>query len=335
MRLRRRLLEARWAIYARYLARSQKPILIGPFRSETGFELLYWIPFLERFCKTYQIPRERLIYLGRGGSAQWFDSAGKADLYEYFPLEAARAISVQASQQTGSLKQNQATALERRIAETAAASLGFRDVHHLSPSWMYQLLSPFWAGTHPLSWLDDRVLHPVRMKAPAVSHELKAKLPEHYIAMRWYARATWPLREDLVLWTRRLVEAVASRIPVVLIQSGFQTDDHADINLGPIPNVVNLAELTEMSPTDNLAIQSSVIAHAKGYVGTYGGMAQGAMRWGVPTLALYSEFGQTSPAHLHLTHSLSLKSGVPFVATYPQSLEALVPLVGRKETVTA
>lgn len=320
-------LRSRWAIWSRRLAYSSRPILLGPWRSEVGFELLYWIPFLTAFRERYQIPRDRLVYLGRGGSAQWFDAAGRADLFEFLPLDAARQLSLQSTQQTGSLKQHTEEAWERHVCALAATSLGLRHYQILSPSWMYRLLAPFWTGHQPLAWLDRQCLHPVTVRAPALDPALHQRLPAQYIAMRWYARATWPLREDLVLWTRRLVEAVASRIPVVLIRSGIHADDHADIELGPIKNVVLLTDLAPMGILDNLAIQSAVIAHAKGYVGTYGGMAQGAMRWGVPTVALYQQFGQTSPAHLHLTQSLSLKSGVPFIATQPQSLDAILPLI--------
>lgn len=334
--LSRRLLEAQWAMHARRLAASSRPIIAGPWRSEVGFELLYWIPFLERFRKTYSIPPERLFYIGRGGSAQWFQSAGRADLFEFLPLEAVRTLTVQASQQTGSIKQQHDPAWERHICALAATATGLTHYHRLSPSRMYRLLAPFWQGDESSKWLYRRTLHPVRMQAPPLAHELAGKLPETYIAMRWYARSTWPLREDVVLWTRKLVEAVASRIPVVLIESDIHADDHADMNLGKLPNVVSLKDLTSQTPTDNLAIQSSVIQRAQGYVGTYGGMAQGAMRWGVPTVALYKDFGQTAPAHLSLTHELSLQSGVPFVATEPEHLDKLLPLIlARKETVGA
>lgn len=336
MRLPRRLLELYWAITARRLARSSRPILLGPWRSEVGFELLYWLPFLERFQKTYQIPRDRLIYLGRGGSAQWCDSSGKADLFEFLPVEAVRGLTIQASQQTGSIKQQDHPAWERHVCALAATSMGIKNYHVLSPSWMYQLLSPFWQGREPLSWLDRWCLHRQRLPVPALSPELKRSLPEQYLAMRWYARPTWPLQEALVLWTWKFVEAVASQMPVVLIQTDFHIDDHADFELGKIPNVFRLSDLTASAPLNNLAIQSSVIAHAQGYIGTYGGMAQGAMRWGVPTLALYTEFGQTSPAHLTLTQSLSLQSGVPFVCTTPQRIESLLPLItAKKAMVTA
>jgi hypothetical protein len=78
--MRQPLLHAEWAIFARYLSRSSRPILVGPWRSEVGFELLYWIPFLTSFAKRYGIPKDRLIAIGRGGSACWYESAGKADL---------------------------------------------------------------------------------------------------------------------------------------------------------------------------------------------------------------------------------------------------------------
>ena len=334
--MRRHLLDLRWVLTARTLARSSRPILLGPWRSEVGFELLYWIPFLTRFAKSYGIPAERLIYLGRGGSAQWFESAGRADLFEFLPLEAVRGLTIQSSQQTGSLKQQSEEAWERHVCALAATAMGLKRYHVLSPKWMYQLLSPFWEGSKPLTWLDDKLLHLAMMPPPPIPKSLESQLPAQFVAMRWYARATWPLKEDLILWTRKLVESVAARVPVVLIDSGFQTDDHADINLGSIPNVHRLSTLQPMTPLNNLQIQSGVIARAQGYVGTYGGMAQGAMRWGVPTLALYDQFGQTSPMHLHLTQSLSLKSGVPFVATYPLAIERLTELVlAKREGVAA
>ncbi len=335
MRSRRRFIAAQWAVYARYLASSNRQILLGPWRSEVGFELLYWIPFLNHFRHTYGIDRNRLIAIGRAGSAAWYDTAGAGDLYEHIPVETARTLSIQASQQTGSIKQHQDEGWERHVCALAAKSIGLTKYHVLSPRWMYGLLEPFWMGQQPVSWLDGKILQHVKLPAPPLDPAIAKYLPEHYIAMRWYARPTWPLKEDLVLWTRKLVEATASRIPVVMIGSGMHTDDHSDMNLGNIPNVFHLKDFAPQTPLNNLAIQSAVIARASGYVGTYGGMAQGAMRWGVPTVALYHEFGQTSSAHLQLSHDISLKTGVPFVVTQPQSLDVLLPLIGKGEAVTA
>lgn len=318
-----KFLAQRWALYARHLAASKKPILVGPWRSEVGFEVLYWIPFLNAFRKRYQIDPQRIIVLGRGGSAAWYRAAGSGDIFEHLPVDMLRTIANHEARSTGSIKHHRDEGWESHVCALAAQSIGVEHYHQLSPRWMYHLLAPYWEGRQPLGWLDQWLVHEHPMKVPAVT----VGLPEKYIAMRWYARATWPLREDLLLWTRRLVEAVASRIPVVLIDSGIHTDDHADISLGDIPNVIQLSSATEQTPLNNLAIQSAVISKAQGYVGTYGGMSQLAMRFGVPTVALYHEFGQTSPHHLYLTQALSLRTGIPFIATYPGAVDALVPLI--------
>lgn len=324
--MRHRDLELKWAAYASRLRYSDKPILLGPWRSEVGFEILYWIPFLNAFREQYKIEKDRLIAIGRGGSAAWYKTAGTADLYEFVPVETVRTWSVQASQQTGSLKQRQREPWERHVCGLTAASLGIEHYHTLGAHWMYGLLEPWWQGKATEQLLGRYTLQPVKYPAPAIDPALASKLPEKFIAMRWYARPTWPMREDLNLWTRTFVEKIARQMPVVLIDS-FHADDHADINLGPIANTIRLSELVEQTPTDNLLIQSAVIARAQAYVGTYGGMAQGAMRWGVPTVALYHEFGQTAPAHLTLTQSLSLRTSTPFLCVQPKDCDGAVSMI--------
>ena len=317
-----------WLIQRDRLERSPLPILVGPWRSEVGFEILYWLPFLHHAMKS-GIDPSRMIAIGRGGSAHWYGTGGTADLYEFVPVETVRQWSILASQQTGSIKQQSEESWEPHVVALTAASLGLKEYQVLSPSWMYRLLSPFWEGKESLQWLDQHTLQPVRFPAPAIDAALQLQLPKDFIAMRWYVRPTWPHKEQLLLWMRKLVERVAQSSPVVLIDS-FHADDHADVNLGPIPNTHRLSDLTTQTPLNNLQIQSSVIARAKAYVGTYGGMSQLAMRFGVPTLALYDTFEQTAHAHLQLTQYLSLKTGVPFLACTPKEVDGVLPMLWGK-----
>ena len=63
---------ARPASWSRVLGRSGRPIIVGPWLSETGFELLYWIPFLA-WAKTYgNFDPEQLVVVSRGGAAPWY-----------------------------------------------------------------------------------------------------------------------------------------------------------------------------------------------------------------------------------------------------------------------
>src|SRR5688572_32368785 len=54
------------------VARGRGPIIAGPWLSEVGFEVLYWIPFLRWFEDRYRVDRERVIAVSRGGVADWY-----------------------------------------------------------------------------------------------------------------------------------------------------------------------------------------------------------------------------------------------------------------------
>src|SRR5690242_8075598 len=54
------------------VARGRGPIIAGPWLSEVGFEVLYWIPFLRWFEDRYRVDRERVIAVSRGGVAGWY-----------------------------------------------------------------------------------------------------------------------------------------------------------------------------------------------------------------------------------------------------------------------
>src|SRR5690606_17616643 len=54
------------------LGRQDRPIIVGPWMTETGFELLYWIPFLA-WAKAYgSLHEDQLVVVSRGGAASWY-----------------------------------------------------------------------------------------------------------------------------------------------------------------------------------------------------------------------------------------------------------------------
>src|SRR4029077_5178669 len=54
------------------LSRNEETIVVGPWMSEVGFEILYWIPFLNWAMTYKQFDPERLIVISRGGVADWY-----------------------------------------------------------------------------------------------------------------------------------------------------------------------------------------------------------------------------------------------------------------------
>ena len=76
---RARAVQTEWQVEREIaqVARGRHPIIAGPWLSEVGFEVLYWIPFLRWFEDRFRVDRERVVAVSRGGVAGWYaDVAG-------------------------------------------------------------------------------------------------------------------------------------------------------------------------------------------------------------------------------------------------------------------
>jgi hypothetical protein len=58
------------------VARGRHPIIAGPWVSEGGFEILYWIPFLRWFEDRYRVDPKRVVAMSRRGVAAWYSDVG-------------------------------------------------------------------------------------------------------------------------------------------------------------------------------------------------------------------------------------------------------------------
>lgn len=294
-----------WPAYKRLLQRSKKPILVGPWRGEVGFEALYWIPWLEAFG----LPKERLIPVTRGGMGVLYGTPTYLELYAMRKPEAIRVENRLQHQQTGMLKQMRTSAFDRQVLKDAAETLKLTDYHVLHPKWMYQSLSPFWDGHKGIAWLMPQLTFPV----PKLDLQGDVKLPEKFVAVRFYARATFPAHPMTADVARETIKHLAKDQAVILLNSGGFFDDHMDFEpKSPIPNVYKLGDLLKLTPENNLGAQAAVLTKALGFVGTYGGLAQLALRLRKPAVSFYTEWGGTAWPHRTLSEMLAASMGVPF-----------------------
>lgn len=292
--------------YLRRLAASTKPILLGPWRSEVGFEALYWLPFLRWAVKTYGITPSRIVTVTRGGASLLYGTAS-VDLYRLRSVDEVRLENLYDWQRTQLQKQTHSTPWDRDVLHAAAAAaLGRQQRYHvLHPTWMYWALSPFWEEQRGLPYLTSMTDYEPLPKVKRLDHDL----PAHYVAMKWYDRATFPLGDPAVqTWIRELISIVGAQTKIVLLTGTPQSDDHIDVEVRH-PNVVSLPPA---QPDQNLAQQIQILSHADGFVGTYGGMAQLALRMGVPSCSFYRQFGGTCHAHLSLSSWIAKRTNVPF-----------------------
>jgi hypothetical protein len=276
-----------------------------------GFEALYWIPFVHHLAHVLKIAPARLFPITRGGAAAWYGTPQGLELYamrtpQQVRVENRRQFAVQAM-----LKQTRVTPFDRAVLHDAAETLRLgRHYLVLHPAWMYQALMPFWQESRGLGWLQRR-LRMEDLTMPPLPDTVT--LPPQFVAVRFYARSTFPLQETNVQFARETIKQIASHVPVVLLNAGLHVDDHVDVEFKTLPpNVVRLTDLIPLLPEQNLAIQSAVLARALGFVGTYGGLAQLALRLKRPVVSVYSEWAGTALAHVHLSQAIALQLGLPF-----------------------
>jgi hypothetical protein len=307
--------------FFRYFASTKWPILVGPWRSEVGFEVLYWLPWLQRFCRQYQIKESRLIAISRGGAAQWYSAAKAVELYDYLPPDRIRKAMIADAGRTGSVKQFAPASWEEKLIPLIADDLGLRRYHVLHPSVMYRGLNDFWAGKVSMEVaLKDFAFDPFPIPHPP----LDLPLPERFVAVRFYQRHTWPMDEPNQLWVGNLVDRIAKKLPVVVLDPPFHADDHQDFPLSG-PNIISLAPYVTLR--NNLAVQSAVIAKSQAFVGTYGGTMQLAVRLRKPAVGFYKQFSGTAAQHLDLTHRLGVMQNVPAFVGRPEDAQFVMEVM--------
>lgn len=270
------------------------PIVVGPWLSEIGFELLYWIPFLRWACAFAKLRPEDLWIVSRGGCQSWYAdlSPNYVDALDFYDPKAyragnARRIAEQTAQHDTlglrhgrpSTKQHISTSFDREILAHVARTTGIDTSRVLHPSLMYALFRPFWLRKAPS--LYTQMTEPRRLVASSVV----ADLPASYVAAKFYASAACSysfLHQKMV---NACVRAVAETSDVVLLHSGTKYDDHGDFPIDPHPRVRRIP----LDPGTNLATQTAVIAGATSYVGTYGGFAYLAPFLGIKARTFYAQ----------------------------------------------
>jgi len=292
--------------YLRGIAATGRPIILGPWRSELGFEVLYWLPFLAWALKYAGIEKDRCFALSRGGMGALYPASRYDDLYTLRGIDALR-IENQIEYQTRKvMKQTTVQAWDRAVCAEAAARHGLGKYHLLHPSWMYWLFNDFWEEQATVRLVLD---HSRYEPLPVPNLPAGLELPKEFIAVRFYERATFPLNQAVKVMATDLTRKLAQHHPVVLLNQGLFADDHTDL---PITGE-NISSLSgQIKPEQNFILQAAILARCEAFVGTYGGVAQWALRYRKPTMSFYTTFQGTLHAHRNFSHMLSSHLDTPF-----------------------
>jgi hypothetical protein len=314
------------------LAAEPGPVIAGPFTGEVGFELLYWIPLLRWAIREVPDLRGRLVVVSRGGVSSWIEGleARYVDILSLFsPEDFARHRAI-------ADKQREVRPFEDEVVRAVRERLRIPGGPVLHPSVMYeayfrflkinQLAYPRHIAPRPDGLVDGltAVYRPIERPDRG---SLPLELPRDYVAVRFYSRDSFPQSPQSAGFASAVIEALCRHTSVVLIGTRVALDEHRDVQ-GRLPDGVVTIDRV-MRPEDNLAVQTAVVAHARAFVGTYGGFSYLAPFLGVPSISFSIEREKTQPWHHELAQGIFAgPSWGDFVALRHTDL-ALVELVTR------
>lgn len=270
------------------VAQGEGPIIVGPWTSEVGFELLYWVPFVRWFVESRNVDPQRLLVVSRGGTRSWYGElagGGYLDTFELQTVKAFRSANELAWSDRGLQKQTMASSLDDALIAEARRRLGDERAQVLHPGTMYRLFTPFWSGNAGRSLIARHTRAVDAVTPPALPPELS--LPERFVVVRLYFRPSFPDTADNRDAAQKLVASLAERHKVVLLEPEDSYDDHACLRLADLP--ASVLRLSVPDAKENLAFQTAVIARASAFFCTYGGLAYLGPLLGVPTVGLCSE----------------------------------------------
>ena len=299
------------------LARGSGPIIVGPWLSEVGYEVLYWIPFVRWITATYHVKADQLIVVTRGGASAWYrDIASHAiELFDLMsPEEFLQRNTRRAAEGGGTVKQHSPSSMDESIVAEVIRREGLDSARVLHPSLMYRLFQQFWLGHRAASFLERRTRYRL-IDPPAMS---LPQLPRDYVAVKLYTAASLPPTQANRHLLQSIVLKIAESHEVVMLDTGLALDDHEDYTFDAASRVHSLR--AALRPQDNLAVQTAVIARARSFVGTCGSVAWLAPLLGVDTTALYTD-AQFLHGHLQVARRVYQVAGAaPFA---PFDLSAL------------
>jgi hypothetical protein len=273
-----------WTRHERAVARAIKEgrrLLVGPFLGEVGFELLYWIPVLRRLLA--EVDPARVTVLARGGAGAWYRDVAEhsIDVLDLVPPEGYLDELVSRRRREGNTKQFFADELDRRLIGLALDRLDGAAVVH--PLLMYSRMRFVLEGLQP-----PEAAARIGDYRPLVveERELPPGCPTEYVAVKLYFSDSFPDDDASRELAASVLAELAQETDIVVLTSGTQLDEHREwVPAGP-----RIHDSSRwVTPRDNLAVQTALVARARALVATYGGFSYLGPMLGIPTRALYTQ----------------------------------------------
>ena len=264
------------------IARGSGDVIVGPWTGEVGFELLYWIPFLNWLVEQ-GLDSKRLVVISRGGAAPWYRhlTTRYVDVLDLMTTDEFRERTSEGKRKQYTPKRD----FDVELLERVRAAHDLRSAEHIHPSAMFRLflgmLRDGASGAVVDSFTSFRRLAP--LAGPDAGLET---LPADYVVAKFYFSKPFPDSPDNHAFVRDVLQRVSRDVPVVLLSTSVRLDDHHDFD-GAGSSGIHVVD-AHREPQRNLELQTRIIAGARGFIGTYGGFSYLAPFYGVRSVSFFS-----------------------------------------------
>jgi hypothetical protein len=274
-----------------------------------------------------------MVVVSRGGCSAWYRDIGTryVELFDYYTPEQFRERSEQRSTD-GRLKPRTMTEFDRNTIKLVRQGSHLPHCELLHPMYMYRLFHKFWQSRAAVETIENfAVFKPL----PRIeTSDLAGHLPDDYVAVRFYFNDVFPETERNRRFIGDLLNVLADTSDVVLLNPGMQLDDHVDVSVTARGRIHDISHL--MSPRTNLEVQSQVIARARAFVGTHGGLSYLPPYYGVKSLSFYSDARPYTVRHLEVARrAFSRMQPGSYLALDINDLETLRTALGEHHEALA
>ena len=170
--------------------------------------------------------------ISRGGAKPWYQhlNAEYIDVFDLFGVDEYRRKNEQRWAELGHQKQSAMSSMDRELIAKATEALGLGDAPDvLHPSLMYRLLRFYWFEKAGVGLLTKHTEY--RRLAPIDEVRWTKDLPAEYVAARFYFRPSFPDTPENRRFAADVVRAISREVPVVVLNTGFNVDDHEDLQV--------------------------------------------------------------------------------------------------------
>jgi hypothetical protein len=278
-------------------------LIIGPWYSEIGYELLYWLPYLWKRFATDIKKYERIIVISRGGVGAWYSWIKRAEYVNIEDIDSKLLNKIFTERKHGSFqKQMKFGTHEKKILDKffSKYSINKEDCDILDPSFIFLSIWGFLLEERGVKSLKP-LLHK-DFKIPKNDLHSNIILDENnyfselqpYIAIKIYSNSCLEINDNSTFYLNKikLILQRFKKLNYNFVLLDFDIgDDHSQMKLNnELFDDLNIKRMSQMideiDVKNNIGIQSQIVKFSKFTLTSYGGFSYLAPMYDLKSLSI-------------------------------------------------